>query len=313
MNGLVKVKSYSYYMMGMNIFSEIELPGIVRHAEHFDVNIILNKVDMGSHVIQEEKNYYFMKENEFVCDINNTAKFKITGGNLIQIELYEQADMELVTVYLLGTCMGVLLLQKGMVAMHGSTIVIDQQAIIITGQCGAGKSTLSTALRLRGYPLLSDDISPIMIPDCGTIMSAPAFPKQRICHDTAVMLGIDTKHLDKACSEDFKYSLDIREMFLDHPVELFGIIQVQPGDVEEASLTELTRFEKVELIKSNIFCKEFYSRADFRPSYFKKILDLANNIHTYRLIRPEGKFTVDRQIDLILNEITRATGIRALA
>ncbi len=307
MIGFVKEKNYKYYMMGMNILSEIELPGAVNTSDNYDVKIIISKFDFNTKNVQEYMTYYVLNETEFVCDIRHVAKFKITGGSLIQIEPYEQADMELVTVYLMGTCMGVLLEQKEMVAIHGSTIVIDKQAIIITGRCGAGKSTLSTALRLRGCNILSDDISPIVMHESGQIMSAPAFPKQRICHDTAVKLGIDTKNLEKACSEDLKYNIDISDQFINHPIELFGIIQVIPSDVEDVVLTELTSFDKIELIKSNIFCKEFYSQVDFRPVYFKKIINIAKKIHTYQLMRPDGKFTVERQIEAIIHEIARIT------
>lgn len=307
MDGNMKRKNYKYYMMGMNILSEIKLPGIVSVSENHDVKFIIKKIDIDTNNVKEYKTYYTLNDFEFVCDIRHVAKFKITGGSLIQIDPYEQVDMELVTLYLLGTCMGVLLVQKEMIALHGSTIVINKQAVIITGRCGAGKSTLSTALRLKGHKILADDISPIIMLDNGKIMSAPAFPRQRICHDTAVKLGIDTEKLEKACTDDLKYNIDISAEFLNSPIELFGIIQVMPGDMEDAVLTELTAYEKINLIKSNIFCKEFYSQADFKPSYFKKIIELAKNIHTYRLMRPEGKFTVERQIELVIDEITRVT------
>ncbi|NLO09085.1 MAG: hypothetical protein GX129_04355 [Clostridiales bacterium] len=296
-------KSYTYYMLGMNIISEIELPGIVSTSLDYDLKIIISKFNMDTEKGKDYKTFYTMNENEFLCDIRNVAKYKISGGSLIEIDPYDQADMELIIVYLLGTCMGVLLVQKEMIALHGSAIVINRQAIIITGQCGAGKTTLSTALRLKGYNILSDDISPVMLLDSGQVMSAPAFPRQRVCHDTAVKLGIDTNFLQRACSEDLKYNIDISAEFLEHPVELFGIIQVIPGDVEDVALTELTGFEKINLIKSNIYCKEFYYRMDFKPSYFKKIINLARKIHAFRLVRPIGEFTVEKQINLLVNVI----------
>lgn len=307
MDGCMKEKKYKYYIMGMNILSDIKLPGLVNTSDNYDVKIVISKFNININNEREYKTFYAINETDFICDIRHVAKFKISGGSLIQIDPYEQADMELVTVYLLGTCMGVLLIQKEIVALHGSTIVIDKQAIIITGRCGAGKSTLSTALRMKGHNILSDDISPVLELENGKIMSAPAFPRQRICHDTALKLGIDTKNLEKACSEDLKYNIDISDEFLNHPVELFGVFQVIPGDVEDVMLTELTGLEKFELIKSNIFCKEFYSQIDFQPLYFKKIINLSQKIHTYQLKRPDREFTVERQIKLIIDEITRVT------
>jgi hypothetical protein len=313
MNKAAEIKSYKYYMMGLNILSEIELPGLISTSDTFDVKIILNKFNVIEKDSQENRNYFILKNLDFVCNFINVAKFKITGGNLIQVDLCEQADMELANVYLLGICMGVLLIQKEMVAMHGSSIVIDNQAVIITGRCGAGKSALSAALRLKGYKILSDDISPVMALDSGEIMSAPAFPRQRICHDTAVKLGIDINKLEKACTKDMKYNVDISVEFLKHPIELFGIIQVMPGDVEDVVLTKLNSLEKLELIKSNIFCKELFSQIDFPPSFFKKVINLAKKVHTYQLKRPEGRFTTERQIEVIVEEIARVTnGVKQL-
>ena len=307
MDGAIKIKNDMYYIMGMKILSEIVLPGVSIDTDCYDVKIVYCKFDIVTENVLEFRNYYYLNQTDFVCDIKKVAKFRVTGGCLIQIDLYEQADLELVAVYLLGTCMGALLMQRGMVTLHGSTIVMNGQSVIITGRCGAGKSTLSTALRLRGNSILSDDISPVIIHD-NEVMSVPAYPKQRICEDTAIMMGIDTGILVRACSEDFKYNVDVSKEFVKHPVKLFGIIEIVPEEVEDVTLTELKSSEKLELIRSNIYCKEFYTQVDFQPSYFKKLLEIAGSIHTYRLIRPKGHFTVDRQIEIIMDEIKRITG-----
>ena len=43
-----------------------------------------------------------------------------------------------------------------MVAIHGGVIEIDNKAVIFTGDRGAGKSTLTTALREKGYKFICD-------------------------------------------------------------------------------------------------------------------------------------------------------------
>ncbi|MCR9103374.1 MAG: hypothetical protein NXI25_25725, partial [bacterium] len=45
--------------------------------------------------------------------------------------------------------------------LHASTVVRRSQAIMLTGQSGQGKSTLSTLLCSAGYQLLADDITPL--------------------------------------------------------------------------------------------------------------------------------------------------------
>ena len=70
------------------------------------------------------------------------------------------------------------MIQRDIVAIHGGTIVIDNKAIILTGNRGAGKSTLTTGLRLKGYPFISDDVAAIEIKD-SIPMVKHGFPYQK--------------------------------------------------------------------------------------------------------------------------------------
>lgn len=68
------------------------------------------------------------------------------------------ADEKKVRLFILGTCMAVIMMQRGILPLHGSAVVIDGWAYAFVGHSGAGKSTLSAALASRGYPLLTDDV-----------------------------------------------------------------------------------------------------------------------------------------------------------
>ena len=71
------------------------------------------------------------------------------------------------------------MLQRKMVAIHGGVIEMDNKAVIFTGDRGAGKSTLTTALRRKGYKFISDDVAGIKIDKVPYVM--PGFPYQKLC------------------------------------------------------------------------------------------------------------------------------------
>ena len=68
--------------------------------------------------------------------------------------------MQLMKIYVMCSCLGFIMLQRNMVAIHGGGVIeMDNKAVIFTGDRGAGKSTLTTALRRKGYKFISDDVA----------------------------------------------------------------------------------------------------------------------------------------------------------
>jgi hypothetical protein len=77
--------------------------------------------------------------------------------------------------FLLGVCLGTLLVQRGFLVLHGSVVEIDGEAVAFLGNKRAGKSTSSAALLARGHRFLVDDIVAVQFED-GRPMVTPAFP-----------------------------------------------------------------------------------------------------------------------------------------
>ena len=55
--------------------------------------------------------------------------------------------------------MGAAILQRGLIPLHGSTVLNGKKAFAICGKSGAGKSSLAAEFIRLGYHLVSDDIS----------------------------------------------------------------------------------------------------------------------------------------------------------
>jgi hypothetical protein len=74
--------------------------------------------------------------------------------------------------------MGFLLRLRHIASLHASCVEISGRGIALCGEAGFGKSTTAAALALRGFPVLSEDIVPVIF-ESNEFLVVPGYP--RIC------------------------------------------------------------------------------------------------------------------------------------
>mgnify|MGYP004488196769 FL=1 len=292
----------NYYVYGLNIKSEIEIQEFekVDRIENKDIvtiryskmqKQIKDKISDGCNVQLFKHKIWF--------HINNIATYCITNGNSIEVEVCENTDMQLMKVYIMCSCLGFIMLQRDMVAIHGAVIEIDNKAVIFTGDKGAGKSTLSTALRERGYRFISDDVASTKFDKVPYVM--PGFPYQKLCKSAMDNFGYEKdKYISFMSDDEIKYIVPAKDKFVYEDRELTAIVKLSVGNVEEVTIEELRGGEKLNNIIENIYRGEYIKYLDgMNPKYFKQCLNIAKNIRFFKITRPMNQFTVDEQIELI--------------
>ena len=248
-------------------------------------------------------------QNKIWFHIDNIATYCITNGNKIEVELCDNADMKLMKIYVMCSCLGFIMLQRKMVAIHGGVIEMDNKAVIFTGDRGAGKSTLTTALRERGYKFISDDVAGIKIDKVPYVM--PGFPYQKLCESAMNNFGYNKEAFTSFMSDkEVKYIVPAKDEFIYEPKELTAIVKLTVDDVDEVTIEELRGSEKLNNIIQNIYRGEYIKHLGKMDSvYFKQCIDIAKNIRFFKVTRPANQFTVDTQINLIEREIISAKEI----
>jgi hypothetical protein len=299
---------YQYKVYGLHIASELEIPQwIAAEGEGApQVNIRLGSVVTDEDTLpQYEYRISIAKSKaEFKLNIGNVARYEVENGDSITVKPYPNADLDILKVYLLGMSMSVLYIQRGMLAIHGSCIDIAGRAVILAGPSGAGKSTLSAALRGSGYGFLADDISVVTYTESGIPMVHPAFAQQRLMRDAAAQLGYDVSTLPLACREGDKYVVDTCNCFRAEPLPLQALIEIQTGGEERASLSKITGVKKIEVIRKHIYCMPLFWKFGFNAEYIRQYIDIVKEIAVYSLIRPEGKFSVEEQMALVIEAVS---------
>jgi hypothetical protein len=166
----------------------------------------------------------------------------------------EQFAVDYVLTYVLGVILGIVLHLQGVVCLHGSAIAIQDQAILLLGDSGAGKSTTAAALSQRGFAILSDDIVPLHEHQ-GRLWVQPTYPQIRLWSDTVTALYGAPNRLPQLTDSWEKRCLDHRHQgyqFQSHPLPL-GAIYLLRERSTDASVPEIAAVSRTQGLLDLIF------------------------------------------------------------
>jgi hypothetical protein len=153
--------TYAYRVCGLGVLSDIILPGAIETSDDGaapQARVRLAPVcEQLDDAIDEGPNWR-MAPDGFLLRVPKVARFLVKGGNLIDIELAPEGTASDAAAFVLGTAFGVLLHQRGALALHGAAVAKGGAAIAICGPAAVGKSTLAAALCRAGFDFVADDL-----------------------------------------------------------------------------------------------------------------------------------------------------------
>lgn len=186
---------HSYYMAGLSISSEIALPGLLAQGDDggpSEISIRRDKVDSALNSKRIVGPTWQMSGDQFLLRIPNVARFLVTGGSTVAFETENDTPVEDVAIFLVGTVLGILLHQRGHIALHASAVQVDGKAVLFCGRSRAGKSTMAAALSQRGYPLVTDNLC-VVATAAGTPMALPDGGRLRLWAQAIESLDLGTR------------------------------------------------------------------------------------------------------------------------
>jgi len=303
---------YIYKIYGLLVESEIYIKELTQISEKMDFNkniksdVFIKYDSMPFYIkqcINQGKNFSFNKDESWFL-IESVGIYRICNGNIISVEKLCE-DKHKIQAFILGSSFGCLFIQRNIVAIHGGTILINNKALVITGDSGAGKSTLTSNFSVKGYKFLSDDISATDMDINGEIIVNPAYPQQKLCRDSAIKLGLNLEKLVKIDEGRDKFAVPSKENFITESKTLAYIceVEVRNDGLDKVEIKEILGIEKMKLIIKNIYRTEIATDIGIIDEYFKQILRIAKQIKYFKVLRPKNLFTVNEQMNLILKNL----------
>ncbi|NGY80488.1 aldolase (plasmid) [Bacillus megaterium] len=296
-------KNYAYYAFGFNISSELPLPEldcpIIPDA---NIDVFIKVLSFSESAIQlESKRSFTVYKNEVAFEVPNTALFSIRNGREIIVVPLERFDKDRVRLYVLGTCMGVLLMQQQILPLHGSAIAVNGKAYAIVGNSGAGKSTLASAFINEGYKLISDDVIPVTFSNNNIPVIQPSYPQQKLWEESLNNFGMDTKGYQPLFERETKYSIPVKNSFHNQPIPLGGIFELVKGSAGSVEIRKTDVLEGFRILLHHTFRGSLLRRLGLKEWHFIYSSNILKEVQTFQLIRPVSKFTPYDLVSKILN------------
>jgi HPr Serine kinase C-terminal domain len=156
---------YSARAFGLIWHSDIDTP-YFRTADINDIPpdvVILRTAQLKERRVVHSINRGFVYADGFRFEWNDIATFDVFDGDRVEY-LPGPEWVGTLPWPFYSTVAALLLAWRGAIPFHGCAVAIDGQGLLICGESGAGKSSLTSALVAMGARFLSDDLS-VIVPD----------------------------------------------------------------------------------------------------------------------------------------------------
>ena len=287
-----------YRLFGLTIASDFDLPELTIAAPNdaVDVHVVRDPdfaiSDSGADPVEIE--------GGFAIRIAGVAAYEIRGGSEIRVAADPAAAPANVRLYLLGSAMGMLLHQRGLLPLHANAVVIDGRAIAFLGRSGAGKSTLAAAFHDRGFAVVSDDVCAVRFDERGSPTISPGLPRLRLWRDALIASGRDPADHAASYSGDpdyDKFDVAMRPAASD-PLLLAGVIELRWGD--EELLAPLTGLAGVEALIANTYRGGYVALLGHQHDHLQACVTVAATIPILALDRTPDLGMIPGHIDRFL-------------
>lgn len=240
--------------------------------------------------------------------IGGIADFLVLGGNRVVIAPKLPLDSPDIRLFLLGTGLGFLCHQRGILPIHAAAIDLDGRAVMIAGASGAGKSTLAAAFMRRGFRILSDDLAPLAT-DRAEPAILPSLKRIRLWRDSASQADWPIDALEPCRNDIAKFSHPLEAAHADAPLKPAALIHLNRTDAgsSEISLQRLRGAAAIEALRQQTYRWRTLAGLLTQMGALRRVSAAAPLIPLhFELKRPVRYSRLDDTIDAIVEAVRAA-------
>lgn len=226
-----------------------------------------------------------VNEKEYFLKVPGVGSFYACNGRIIEYFAEKGADQQWVQLYLNSQVLVALLHQRKIINFHASSFVLEGRGVMILGDTGAGKTSLTLAFAMNEAGFLSDDLTPVIFKDSRPYIW-PLNRDVKLREDTVAQLGISRDKLKDAERGTGKQYMEVRPVDVsDCP--LHTILKIETGDSHRIEFHEPTAAEKFSLLRSEICSWEILAgMPETEAAYLQQLLKIAEQVKFVRVTRP---------------------------
>lgn len=263
----------TYRVFGLTVASPIALPELARsRATKTDVTIRRGAVRPSA--------------TGLVVEFPE-ARLCIEAGRTITVETAPGAAAEDLRLVLLGTVLGLVCHQRGLLPLHAAAVAAGGGATVFAGPSGAGKSTLAAHLQGQGRRILTDDLCAIDVAAKGGPAVWPGPRRIKLWGEALGPLGLAAEGLAPLSEGIDKFALPIPPGRAGRAARIKRIYVFEEGRDAAAAPLRLLGARAVEALIANVYRWSLARDAGLAPLLFERCVALARRCEVHAI----GRFT----------------------
>jgi hypothetical protein len=239
-----------------------------------------------------------LDDTAFLFHVPQVARFLVTDGNEVVVDLHESSTTTDAAPFLLGTAFGVLLHQREQLVLHAATVSYRGRGLALCGVTGAGKSTLAAALCRAGCDFVGDDVAAIRFDEGGAPTILPDGRQHRLWMDAVEQLAL-TDRLGppvRPCIK--KFHVDPPRTATQGPTLLSAIFILRTTNTPR--LVELEPADAAALLRKEVYRSRPASHLGRDANLFQQIAALLGRTRVYLLDRAMDFAALDDTVAAVL-------------
>lgn len=276
-----------YRLFGLTIASAIELPELPPVDADGPADVVISE-------------WTGEKAGPGTIVIPDIAAFHVSGGSRIRIAAAQGAAPRNVRLYLLGSAMGLLLHQRGLLPLHAGAVEIDGRAIAFMGASGTGKSTLAAWFHDRGHGFLADDVLVVRFGDDGWPVALPGMPRLRLWREALELSGREPSGFERSYAGDDdweKYDVPLAVDAAGEP-PIAALYRIDFG--ETAAIHRLQGLATAEAVFANTYRGHYVTEEGDPAAHWRSCLALVERVPVFEFRRPHGFDRIEDGLEQLL-------------
>ncbi len=286
----------------MRVASDFELQQLVKLSSEEQIlepQIIIEERNL-IHAFEGKGMFYYKVASEVSYVSNSFCYMLIKEGKIIYYDKKEGVTPQLLNAYILGWGVAILFYQRGQLALHGSCIRDSGKALLISGNSGSGKSTVTGELLKRGFGFMADDMVVVQNSKDDGVYATAAFPYQKLCRDAVHDSDISKEEMIYIDEAKDKFLVPYKGSFDETPAPVKMMIILKVSDIEQMTVREVAGAEKFYAGMDAMFLQPLLGEQLYAPKQGRQVLEFASKVQIYQIDRPRGKNSKDEVVDAIL-------------
>jgi hypothetical protein len=221
--------------------------------------------------------------------VKGAARYLVESGHEIVVDPLPGAPQRNIRLFLLGSALGILCHQRGLLPLHANAIVAGGAAVAFAGPSGVGKSTLAAHFQRAGYEVLCDDVCMVCFDAAGQPFAWPGLPRLKLWGDAAKAFGIDHHGFEPVFEEMDKYNVPLRQAGVARPIPFRRLYVLSRTDDDGAgAIVRLRGQRAMEAVMAQTYRGHFLDPMGFRARHFRHCAALLAHAEVYAAARAWG-------------------------